>query len=509
MIYSNELFLLINSLTKTEKKYFKGHTLNTGGNKDYIKVFDAINRQTKTESVYNEDLLRSKIKDIKIIRNLSAIKNYLYNSILSALINYSARTTLKYKVSRLIDSIEMLSDKGLYKSALKLIKSTRKLIIKDHMLEYELMLNNLEMALSRRLGYSNLKPVQLKEKRMANRELINKSANHIEYRYITAQFYYMLNKQGAPDTPGELKYFDTLMKDPLLKDHTKAVSISSLKDFYDLTAHYCLLKNDFEGSLINLKETIKIYDKNPVLKYQTFLHYFSVVHNMLLALLRLKRFDEAEKFLSELKLELKNKKLRKNELLKMRFVNLFQIELMVYYRLGNFHKMKNIAEEINITLEKYRNKLGPLLKFSLIYHTACCYFGMEKYTEALEWINRLVRKDEEDFPADYLITANILKLMIHYELKDYNFLGYFTISLQNLMVKSRHEKFIEYLINKAVRKIVIKENENEEIKHIFRNLLEKHGSMPTVHNNLSIDLQAWIRGKCESKSYSEVIKNNK
>lgn len=507
MVDSEELFLLIKSLSKSEKKYFKDCALkDSHKDHNYIKVFNEINKQAVKHTSFNAEKLKESLTDKAILKNLSQIKNYLYHAILRALISYSTKSSPGYKISRLIDSIEMLNDKGLYKNAYKLLKTARKAVVKDHMNEYELILNNLEMTIIKRLGYSRMDEPGIKQMAYDNKVILNKISNYSDYRLIGNLFYLRLAKQAAPDTAEQMQYFDTLMKNPLLKDNSKALSLAAQKEFYDLSAHYRLLKNDFEGSIGFIHKMLDMYEANPRLKYQTFLHYYSVIHNLLLCLVQLKRYGEAERYIAELKNEVSVGKIKLNDLMRIRYVTLYQIELLVYLNSGEFEKMPGILSDINDTLDKYKNKLGIMLRFSMTYSVSCCFFGMGKYDEALNWVNKLIRKDTGELPTDYDILATMLKVMIHYELKDYDYLQYFTLSFQNTLIKSKNKKFVEYHINSLIRKIVLKEPDKKQMQYLFAELYNNYTSYPSIHKELSINPAAWLQSKIEEKSYADIIK---
>ena len=70
---STELFQLIKSLSKSEKRYFKLTSSLQSGEKNYMKLFDAIEEQTE----YDEDAIKSKFKTETFIKHLPSEKNHL------------------------------------------------------------------------------------------------------------------------------------------------------------------------------------------------------------------------------------------------------------------------------------------------------------------------------------------------------------------------------------------------------------------------------------------------
>lgn len=78
MRQSDDLFRLVKSMSKSEKRYFKLFASMQGKNKKYLLLFDAIDRQ----GVYNESALKEELKQEKFVRQLAVTKGYLYNLIL-------------------------------------------------------------------------------------------------------------------------------------------------------------------------------------------------------------------------------------------------------------------------------------------------------------------------------------------------------------------------------------------------------------------------------------------
>lgn len=78
---SNELFNLIKSLTKSEKRFFKLSSSIQSGEKNYFKLFDYIDDQSE----YDEAKLKEHFKTERFIKHLPSEKNHLYKLILKSL----------------------------------------------------------------------------------------------------------------------------------------------------------------------------------------------------------------------------------------------------------------------------------------------------------------------------------------------------------------------------------------------------------------------------------------
>jgi hypothetical protein len=112
---STELHELIRSLTKSEKRFFKLHSALQSGDKNYLRIFDAIDRQ----KVYDEDAVKKQFAKETFIKHFPSEKNHLYKLILKALRAYHGEASVSGLLKQEIKNIEILYDKALYNEANK------------------------------------------------------------------------------------------------------------------------------------------------------------------------------------------------------------------------------------------------------------------------------------------------------------------------------------------------------------------------------------------------------
>src|SRR5690349_16221129 len=112
-----ELFNLIKSLNKGEKRYFKLFARTRSAHKDtnnYIRLFDVIEKQGE----YNEE----KIKRLKLVKDvhLPMLKNYLYNLVLESLRSLKSKSSdVDSEIGNLLENARIMRDKGLEDEELK------------------------------------------------------------------------------------------------------------------------------------------------------------------------------------------------------------------------------------------------------------------------------------------------------------------------------------------------------------------------------------------------------
>ena len=120
---SQELFRLVKSLSKSEKRFFKLMSSLQSGEKNYIKLFDAIEKQDE----YDEEAVKVLFKKETFIKHLPSEKNHLYKLILKSLRLFYAENSISAILAEHIQSIEILYNKAHYSECGKLVKKAKKI----------------------------------------------------------------------------------------------------------------------------------------------------------------------------------------------------------------------------------------------------------------------------------------------------------------------------------------------------------------------------------------------
>ena len=121
MAKNNALFSLIKSLSRSEKRYFKLFAARSGRPTNYIRLFEAIEKQED----YDEAALRKQFAGESFMRQLHVTKNYLSRLILKSLRNFHAGISKKAEVKDALRNVEILFHKELYGHCKRELKKAR------------------------------------------------------------------------------------------------------------------------------------------------------------------------------------------------------------------------------------------------------------------------------------------------------------------------------------------------------------------------------------------------
>ena len=119
MTKKGNIFSLIKSLSKSEKGYLKTSLGEKAINKNYMMLFDVINKQSE----YDENEIRKIFKNEKFVKQLHVTKIYLTELILKSLRSYHSNKSVSSKLINLLNDIELLFEKELYDLAFYRIKN--------------------------------------------------------------------------------------------------------------------------------------------------------------------------------------------------------------------------------------------------------------------------------------------------------------------------------------------------------------------------------------------------
>jgi len=122
----DNLFVLVKSLTKSEKRQFRLYVGRMGSNQDakFLNLFQQLDRMSR----YEEKIILS--KGIVTKQQLSNLKAHLYKQILVSLRMNPVNKNIRIQIREQLDFATILYQKGLYKQSLKVLEKAKLLAIK-------------------------------------------------------------------------------------------------------------------------------------------------------------------------------------------------------------------------------------------------------------------------------------------------------------------------------------------------------------------------------------------
>lgn len=503
----DNLHELIQSMTKSEKRYFKllssRHTI--GEENNYITLFDYLDKQ----EFYNEEELRKYFKGEAFLNRFSITKKRLYDHILGALDGFHVGGSIDGQLFKMLHGAEILYNKSLYNQCRKLLVSAQKLAEKHERLNILLEISNKQKLLFENKGYAN---VDTKDMNLINQndlDYINGIQQQSELWNLKSELFIHLSKSGVSRTNEETSSFSSINDklDDLCSSPIKYLNNQYLFNHTRSACYFAI--NDFEKCRIYLNENLNLFEANENFLIEHANNYFSVLTNAIYVNERLCDYTESNRLLSKLKALPIDYKLNLTDDFQIKlFSSTSSIELSTYIKRGEFDKAVQQIPIIENGLIAYGKKITPLRRAYLNFKIAGIYMSVNDFNQALRWVNAILNDQELDQSEDIIAFTHILDLLIHMELKHHQLLPYSIKSTQRFL-KSRNklhnfEKVILSFISKLIKEDNIFENES-----IWEELYEEMLLLKDdVYQGVALeyfDFESWAKSKAKRLPFQRVV----
>lgn len=502
---SNELFDLIKTLSKSEKRFFKLNSSLQSGEKNYLKLFDYIEKQNS----YNEDALKKYFSGEKFIKHLPSEKNHLYKLILKSLRNFYADQSVKSQLKQEIKNVEVLYNKALYKECSKFVKRAKKVASEYEKFYYLFELINWEKKLMEEEFEAGYFKQNLDELIDEETEVIEKLRNLAEYHILYSKINYVFRSGGFTRNEEERQMVAEIADNHLIKGKNTAISTRATSICYYTKGLCAASIRDYEDALINFRKAKVVLDKNPKVKSDLPNRYIYILNFLMQCYIDIDQFSNAQELINEIKAleSSKNYKSLDSEVKIFTSANIGQLTL--YNRKGEFEKTLTLYQQIEPQIDIYSDKLNKEKLLLLNYNKAYAIFGTNEFKSSLKIINDILNENEKQLRQDIYSFARIFNLIIHYELNNFNFIEYDSKSTQRYLNKHEKDYQIEKVFMKYIKKLA-KEEFLPNKKEIFTNFYKEVETLlkdPQEQVILEyINVKAWVYSKLKRISFSDAVK---
>ena len=490
----DDLFQLIRSMTKAEKRHFRLFATRYKQEKTYLLLFDELNRQ----KIYNEERLQRLFCEGEYAGQLHVAKNYLYKMIMKSLRSFDRKASRREKVEELITDIGILYDRGLFKQARKLWKQADRIAEDLENPDLKLTLTQLRFQLSGK-GVRQLE--RLEDIHQDRMEALRSLEEMFQYDYLQERIATICTASPHRSTRQQ-KEVTELIEHPLLS-HPPDRSSWRIQGLYYMTlasAHYAL--GEYLQAVAMLLESKRLYTEESTRRMEYFSEYLCTVGNLITLSRQTRNYSQYEELIAELR-EISDTGFERETASANRSYStcketLYLAELQLETVRGNFDQAVALAPEIDHFLEhvpsyRYgiqRNQIRLLLAYSC--------FACGDMNRALCYLNDLLDGGEPKKGRSIYYSGRELELLIHYELGNDELL----YSLE----RSLRTRLATYKLGGAYEARVLR---------FFRAVLSgapvdwnPDSYDPSEQQLLfgTIDFPAWIESKRSGESFSQVVR---
>lgn len=501
---NDSLFVLIKSLSKSEKRQFNLYVSRLGGNADakFFALFKLLDKQ----KIYDE----AKILKTGIVKKqqISNIKAHLYKQILTSLRLNPIHKNTRIQIREQLDFATVLYQKGLYKQSLKLLDKAKNLALEyeeknvaHEIIEFEKIIESQYITRSIRTRADEL-TVQAKKVSQLN-VIVSKLSN------LSLQLYSFLLKNGYVKSDAELKEINNYFKARLPKYKYDSLGFREKLWLYKAHLWRSLLTQDFLQSYRYAQKWVDLFNKTPKHKKNHPVFYLKGRNYQLESLFFL---GEQKKFNSELssfEKEIENNEITiDNNTEILIFLYIYSNKLHRHFLNGTFNEGEYLVTTINKKIDTYKTRLDNHHITVLYYKIACLFFGMNKNEKCIYYLDKIINSKNIKVRQDLQCFSRILSLIAHYESGlDYELERQFK-STYKFLIKMKNLQEVQKTLISSIKNLgdLYPHEFKKEFKRVYVELKQFENHPYEKRAFLYLDILSWLESKIENKSVAEIVK---
>lgn len=441
---SDFLFQLIKSLNKGDRRNFKLYARLQDGDKKYIRLFDAIDKQSK----YDEKRLLRQFEGERFTNQFSVAKNYLYNYILKTLDIFHQDKISELRI--MLHKIEILIGKNLFEQAQKLLRKAKHAAERQERFGEMLELLNFERQILHRLQKSNAFEVFIEGVQQEEEVTLKKMENLQLFYHLYDEIYRYKKRVTSIRGVEDEATLANLLSDPLLDGPERAISTRARLKQLDILNDVARFKQDYQACIKYSESMVKIYDEHPALKEEKNLRYIETVHKYGMFLCQIGKVEEGGAAIDKLR---QVKTYNEQETIKV--VELyFSSKMALCVELAEVEEGEKVIADFETEFEKrLSGKLMKSVELTIYYLTSLFYIWDNKPSVALGWVNKILNEPRTELRTDLQCMARILNLIIHLELGNEDLLEY-NLKSATRFISNRNRMFgFEKMLLKHLRQL--------------------------------------------------------
>ncbi|RPD91662.1 hypothetical protein EGM88_14575 [Aureibaculum marinum] len=500
----DNLFVLVKSLSKSEKRQFKLYVGRLGGNTDskFLALFNLLDKLNKYDE---KSILKSGIVKKAQLSNLKA---HLYKQILISLRLNPLHQNTRAQLREQLDFATILYHKGLYKQSLKLLDKAKNSAIENEekILAYEIV--ELEKVIESQFitrSLSNRADELTEQAKMLSIQntITSKLSN------LSLQLYGILLKSGYAKNNEQYQEITEYFNARMPKFKLSELGFREKLWLYKSHLWYSILTQDFLNSYKYSSKWVNLFLKNESMIRLNPVFFLKGYHYLLESLFYTQYHSKFKKALNKFEEIIENKKLLPNEdnVNVLCFMYLYINKLNLHFLEGSFKEGLPLVDEILKGIKQYRDRIDDHHVMIFYYKIASLYFGAGDCKKCIEYLDKIINNKTLEMREDLLCFSRILSLFAHYEVGlDYH-LEVQLKSTYKFLLKMNELNKVQEEMMKFLR--TIGDVYPHEFKKEFRKL---HTTLKQYEDNpyerrafLYLDILSWLESKIENRPIDEML----
>lgn len=483
MAKKEQLHLLIKSLTRAEKRYFRLQYAG-GQERKYLLLFDAIDRQ----GVYDESAIRRKFRSEKFVRQLHVSKNYLTRLIMKSLRRFHSNASPDTELRNLLCDVEILLKRELLDQCQQALDKAEALALK-----YEKLPALLDICEYRRrllLARGGEQQDELNAVLTSEAAALAKLRHLHEYWRLTINFFSELlgQESDAADPPPH----------PLLRDPASADTLQARTLYHYVNQNHAFFSGDLAAAEHHATAAIAHLEASPHRIREQPVSLITALNNRIAICLHTKNYPAIPPLLEKIRAIPEKYGLKPSSPVAVRaLLQTFNVELEMYRDTGDCARGIALIGDIEAVLRQRDHLIPDAYRLLFYYQFAYLYYLDHQPEASLRWLNEIAGRRFDTVRNDIQVYAQLLNMLIHYELGNITVLRYAVASCRRFLRKKRPlQPFERELLNLFARLSITPQAKHRDLFTRVHHKLFAQEKPPELVQALDyLDFEAWLAEK--------------
>ena len=450
---------LVKSLSQSEKRNFKLYAKRHAGNKDYLDLFQLIEKY-EAPSRENLELEFSKLRGTRSFDNAA---RYLFKILTDCLIQAKVKEDEMFQVTQGLLRINILKERNLPEQAFRELKKLQQtgIVHREQFLQY--MMNRHELNYLTEINFQGVSEKQLIDIQMKTRDVLKEIRNTHEHNSLFEILKHRLVHSGKTIAAENRKQLNDLMLSELSIINAKSKhNLESRKLHLLFQSYFFTNIGDYKSALKTFYELNRLFEKNNEYWHNPPQDYLSSLDGTLDSLRTIDAFEEMPFYIA--KLEQLDKEPYPEYFRFMVRKTIMIYQLIFFINSKQYDKAIDYISQCDTMVIKSYSIVDEEKQNELLFCLALSFFEIRNFKKSQKYINEIVLLGKISYQSLVYRASRLLSIIIQYEQNNLEYLEYEIRSFKRAFQHNAKLLKVETLLFKTIkmhpRKNVLQRNES-------------------------------------------------
>ena len=433
-------------MSKEEKRKFKLSSKKQLGKKDYLELFDFIDKGNFKDST----TLKETFERLHPQISLDNTGRYLLKVLTDSLIQTKIREDNSFQLQYGLLRVKLLQTRSLGDEAFKELIKLKTLAVKSQNNIQQFIIYREELNYLSSINFADQTEKELIDTQIKILDLLKDIRNtHEHYSLYEILKYRLVHSGNTLSEEGRKKLDDLILSEMSLISGRGKKNFESQKLHLLFQAFFFTNIGDYKSALKSFYVLNNLFEQNTAIWNFPPIDYFSSLDGIIDSLRAIGMYEEMDFYI---------KKMKKLDIEPYpEFFRLLIKKTIMIYRLIVFLSNQQFDEAVQFIVNSDPNLLNTYSRIDdekqseLLFYIGVAYFKTNELKKAQKYINEIILIGKINFQSIIYKAARLLSILIHYESNDLEYLDYEIRSYKRAMDSKMKLLKTEVIVFKAVK----------------------------------------------------------